>query len=152
MVKIGIECVLFRGEAGSIAKTEVKEITTVNVSLDKSQIETTTRGGNGWKIFRGGLKDATIEANLNYDTEDDSFKAFQQSFFRDEPLALFISDGEGNGFDADFEVFSFGQPQEMDDAVKCSVTLKPTRTGANARAPKWIDDGSGTKLGESSAE
>ena len=152
MIKLGIECVLFRGEAGSIATTEVKEITTVNVTLSKSQVDITTRGGDGWKIFRGGLKDATIEANVNYDTEDEAFKAFQKSFFKDEPMALFISDGEGNGFDADFEVFDFSQPQEMDDAVKCSVTLKPTRSGNNARAPKWIDDGSGTKPEESSAE
>jgi len=138
MKKIGFECKMFRGPAGEKPTTEVKEVTSVTVTFEKSQIDLTSRSSAGWKVYKGGLKDLGVEFSLFYDPEDENFKAFQASYFDGTPLAVFIADDEGNGVDGDFEVMNFSQPQELEESVKVSVTLKPTMAGQDGRVPAWV--------------
>lgn len=134
----GFDCKMFVGNAGSTPTEQVDSVTTVNLSLSKSQIDKTDRGSGGWKIYAGGLKDVSIEFTYNYDTEDEKFQLFLSSFCDNTPLAVFCADDSGSGIDGDFEVFDFSQPQELDDTVKVSITLKPVKNGKDGRAPAWI--------------
>ena len=53
-------------------------------------------------------------------------------------MSLFVSDGEGNGLDADFVVTSFSRSEPLEEALKVSVTCKPTLV---SRAPTWVSGG-----------
>lgn len=134
MVKIGLDARLFRGEAGTTAETEVENVKDVTVNLESGEADVTTRKTKGWRASKATLKDASIEFGILYDTEDEDFRAFQAAYFGNTPIALFVSDGEGNGLDADFTITNFTQEQPLEDAISVSVTAKPT---ASTRAPEW---------------
>ena len=63
------------------------------------------------------------------------FNAIQQAYFANSALSLFVSDGDGNGLDADFVVTSFSRSEPLEEALKVSVTCKPTLV---SRAPSWV--------------
>ena len=50
------------------------------------------------------------------------------------PLALFVSDGAGNGLDADFSITGFSVEQPLEEALSVSVTAKPTCPSGRAKA------------------
>ena len=50
------------------------------------------------------------------------------------PMALFITDGNEHGLDADFSITGFSVEQPLEEALTVSVTAKPT---ASTRAPVW---------------
>lgn len=139
MYTLGFDCQMFLGDAGSTPTTLVDCVTTVNLSLSKSQIDRTDRSSGGWKIYAGGLKDVSIEFTHKYDTKDENFQRFLSSFCDGTPLAVFCADDGGSGIDGDFEVFDFSQPQELDDTVKVSIVLKPVKKGKDGRIPAWIN-------------
>ncbi len=94
----------------------------------------TTRATKGWKASVATLKEASLEFGILYDTEDADFQAFSNAYFNNTPLALFVSDGAGNGLDADFSITGFSVEQPLEEALSVSVTAKPT---ASTRAPAW---------------
>lgn len=94
----------------------------------------TTRATKGWKASVATLKEASLEFGILYDTEDADFQAFSSAYFNNTPLALFVSDGAGNGLDADFSITGFSVEQPLEEALSVSVTAKPT---ASTRAPAW---------------
>ena len=73
-----------------------------------------------------------------WDTEDSGFNAIQSAYFGNSALSLFVTDGEGNGLDADFVVTSFSRSEPLEEALKVSVTCKPTLVD---RAPAWKSGG-----------
>ena len=84
------------------------------------------------------LKEASIEFEMRYDPGDADFQAVQNAFFSNTPLAIFVSDGSGGGLDCDCVVTNFSIDQSLEEAVKVSVTLKPTNIGGSSgRAPAW---------------
>lgn len=134
MIVLGIDTVLYRGQAGATADTEVENVKDVTVNLESGEADVTTRKTKGWRASVATLKDASVEFQILYDTEDEDFQAFQEAYFQNTPIALFISDGAGSGLDADFSITAFSQEQPLEDAVKVNVTAKPT---ASTRAPVW---------------
>ena len=66
-------------------------------------------------------------------------EALKNAYFNNSAIALFASDGEGNGLDADFVVTSFSRQEPLEEALTVSVTCKPTLV---TRAPIWKDGGS----------
>ena len=69
-----------------------------------------------------------------WDPNDAGFAAIKTAYFSAEPLALFVSDGNENGLDADFVVTSFSRSEPLEEALTVSVTCKPTLV---SRAPTW---------------
>ena len=94
----------------------------------------TTRATQGWKASVATLKEASLEFGILYDTEDADFTAFQEAYFSNTPIALFITDGNDHGLDADFSITGFSVEQPLEEALTVSVTAKPT---ASTRAPVW---------------
>ena len=133
-IVLGLDAKLMRGTAGATAATEVKNVKDLSLNLESGDADVTTRATNGWKASVATLKEASLEFGMIYDTEDADFTAFQTAYFANTPLALFVTDGNGSGLDADWSITSFSMEQNLEEAVTVSVTAKPT---ASTRAPAW---------------
>ena len=129
-VVLGLDAVLLRGAAGSTGSTEVKNVKDLTLNLESGEADVTTRATQGWKASIATLKEASLEFGILYDTEDPDFTAFQEAYFSNTPLALFITDGNEHGLDADFSITGFS----LEEALTVSVTAKPT---SSTRAPVW---------------
>lgn len=145
-VVLGLNCKLFRGEAGKKATTDMTEMTNVkdvSCSLETGEADITTRAADGWRVNAATLKEATIEWGMLYDTADGDLDAISDAFFGNTPIALFVTDGNGAGLLCDAMITQFNIEQNLEEGVNVSVTAKPTNIGGeNARAPKWIEAGS----------
>ena len=133
-IVLGLEAKLLRGTAGATGATEVKNVKDLTLNLESGEADVTTRATKGWKASVATLKEASLEFGILYDTEDADFQAFSSAYFSNTPLALFVSDGAGNGLDADFSITGFSVEQPLEEALSVSVTAKPT---ASTRAPAW---------------
>ena len=119
-IVIGLDVKLLRGTAGATAVTEV--INVKDLVLKEASLEF------------GNLYD-TLEFRIMYDTEDADFTAFQTAYFSNTPMALFVTNDNGQGFDADWSIIGFSVEQPLEEAMSVSVTAKPT---ASTRAPSWV--------------
>ena len=131
---LGLDAKLLRGTAGATGATEVKNVKDLTLNLESSEADVTTRATKGWKATVAALKEASLEFGILYDTEDADFTAFQAAYFGNTPIALFVTDGDGHGLDADWSITGFTVEQPLEEALTVSVTAKPT---ASTRAPVW---------------
>lgn len=134
--KLGLDAKLFHGAAGTTATNEMTNVKDVTLNLESGDADITTRAAKGWRISAATLKEASLEFEMVWDTSDDGFKAVKNAFFNNTAIALFASDGDGNGLDADFVVSSFSRSEPLEEALTVSVTCKPTLID---RAPTWKD-------------
>ena len=119
-IVIGLDVKLLRGTAGATAVTEV--INVKDLTLKEASLEF-------------GILYDTLEFRIMYDTEDADFTAFQTAYFSNTPMALFVTDGKGQGLDADWSIIGFSVEQPLEEAMSVSVTAKPN---AATRAPSWM--------------
>ena len=133
-IVLGLDAKLLRGAAGATGATEVTNVKDLTLSLESGDADVTTRAMQGWKASVATLKEASLEFGMIYDTEDADFTAFQTAYFSNTPLALFVTDGDGHGLDADWSITGFSVEQPLEEAMSVSVTAKPT---ASTRAPSW---------------
>ena len=133
-IVLGLDAKLLRGTAGATAATEVTNVKDLSLNLESGEADVTTRATVGWKASVATLKEASLEFGMLYDTEDADFTAFQEAYFSNTPLALFVTDGAGGGLDADWSITGFSMEQNLEEAVTVSITAKPT---ASTRAPAW---------------
>ena len=133
-IVLGLDAKLLRGAAGATGATEVKNVKDLTLNLESSEADVTTRATQGWKATVAALKEASLEFGILYDTEDADFTAFQAAYFGNTPIALFVTDGDGHGLDADWSITGFTVEQPLEEALTVSVTAKPT---ASTRAPAW---------------
>ena len=133
-IVLGLDAKLLRGTAGTTGTTEVKNVKDLTLNLESGEADVTTRATGGWRASAATLKEASLEFGILYDTADADFQAFQQAYFSNTPLALFITDGNGGGLDADWSITAFTVEQPLEEAVSVSITAKPT---ASTRAPAW---------------
>ena len=134
-VVLGLDAILMRGTAGQTAATEVKNVKDLTLSMESGEADVTTRATSGWKASIATLNDASLEFGILNDTEDADFTAFRDAYFGNTPLALFVTDGNGSGLDADWSITGFSVEQPLEEALTVSVTAKPT---ASTRAPAWV--------------
>ena len=134
-VVLGLDAILMRGTAGQTAATEVKNVKDLTLSMESGEADVTTRATSGWKASIATLKEASLEFGILYDTEEADFTAFRDAYFGNTPLALFVTDGNGSGLDADWSITGFSVEQPLEEALTVSVTAKPT---ASTRAPAWV--------------
>ncbi len=131
---LGLEAKLFHGAAGTTAATEMTNVKDVTLSMETGEADVTTRAAEGWRLTAATLKEASVEFEMVWDPNDSGFSAIKTAYFNAEPLALFVSDGNGKGLDADFVVTSFSRSEPLEEALTVSVTCKPTLVN---RAPTW---------------
>ena len=117
---LGLDVKLLLGTAGVTAVTEVNNVK--DLTLKEASLEF------------GNLYD-TLEFRIMYDTKDADFTAFQNAYLSHTPMALFVTDGKGQGFDADWSIIGFSVEQPLEEAMSVSVIAKPN---ASTRAPSWM--------------
>ena len=125
------------GSAGSYS--EVTNVRNVSLSLETAEADVTTRSNNGWRATTPTLKDASVEFEMIYDTDDTvGFAKVQAAFLNDTDLWVKVLDGgandtAGDGLVAKCRVTNFSINQSLEEAVTASVSLKPTY----GTAPTW---------------
>ena len=135
-IKLGMDCKMYYGAAGSSAATEMTNVRDVTLNLETAEADVTTRGNQGWRATVATLKEGSVEFEMIWDTDDVSFNAFKDAYFDKDPIAVKILDSDGgSGLDADFVVSNFSRNEPLEEAVTASVTIKPTYS---TRAPAWV--------------
>ena len=134
-IRLGFQCKMYYGPAGSPATTELTNVGDVDFNLSKSEADVTTRGSLGWEATVGVIKQGEVSFDMIWDTDDAAFNTFMNAWLNDDAIALKILDGEtGSGLDADFSILDIGRSEPLKEAVKAKIKVKPTYS---TRAPVW---------------
>jgi hypothetical protein len=115
----------------------VKDLT---LSLEKDETDVTTRSSGGWKEFVDGMKDATIEFGMLWDTGDADFTAIKDAFTGNTSIEVLVLDGlvataGSQGLRVTCMVKSFTRNENLGEALMVDVSLRPVKN-SNA-APAW---------------
>ena len=142
-VRLGMEARLYRNTASYATPTwvEVANVKDVTLNLEKGEADVTTRANGGWRATVGTLKDASVEFQMVWDTDDEGFTAVQESFFGNTPIEFAVMSGpmddpQSEGLRATFDVFSFTRNEALEEAIMVDVSIKPTYA---ANAPQWFN-------------
>ena len=144
--RLGLDAKLYRNTSTTGTEwVELSNVKDVTLSLEKGEADVTTRANGGWRATVGTLKDASIEFQMVWDTDDDGFTAIQQAFFTNTPIEVAvmsgdITDPESEGLQATCDVLSFTRNEALEEALLVDVSLKPTYA---ATAPQWIGNTGG---------
>lgn len=117
---------LYYGAAGTTACSEMMNCNDVTLKLEADESDITTRPSVDRIVTNVSLKDVSLEFDMDWDTSDNGFEAIKNAYFSNTAIALFVSDGNGNGLNADFVVTSFSRSDSLDDDLTVSVICKPT--------------------------
>ena len=146
-IKLGMNGKLYRntGTYGVPVWTEITNVKDLTLNLEKGEADVTTRANEGWRANQPTLKEASIEFDMVWDTDDDGFSAIQDAFFNDTTVEVAVMDGDitdgtTEGLRATVGVSTFSRGEPLEEAMTVSVTLKPTYS---AHAPEWITGDSG---------
>ncbi len=141
-VRLGLDAKLYRntGTIGSNLWSEVSNVRDVTLNLETGEADVTTRGNDGWRATVGTLKDAGIEFEMVWDTEDLNFAAFKDAFFDGTPIELLVADGSmdaagAQGLRAVCRIITFTRSEALEEAITVSVSAKPTYS---ATPPSWV--------------
>ncbi len=141
-IRLGLDAKLYRntGTIGSSLWTVVDNVRDVTLNLETGEADVTTRGNDGWRATIGTLKDASIEFEMVWDTEDGNFTAFKDAFFLGQPIELLVADGPigaagAQGLRAVCRIITFTRSEALEEAITVSVTAKPTYSTS---PPEWV--------------
>ena len=139
-MKIGLNCKFYRGDAGSIATTEVKNVRDVSTDLSLSTEDATTREAEGWEVIETILFSGNLEWEmLAKDTTDANLTAFRTAFLARTAIALAVLDKvNGEGMDADYKITGFKRQESLKGIVSYAITAQPV---FETRAPRWKPPG-----------
>jgi len=140
-IRLGMEAVLnysVGGQSGG-SWTELANVRDVTLSLEAGEADVTTRANNGWRAIVATLKEASVEFEMVWDTQDSGFAAIKDAYLTNAPIGLQILDGsgsgDGEGLQADFMITSFSRSESLEEAITVSVTAKVTYSDT---PPSWI--------------
>jgi len=127
------------GVAGSGSWVLLDDVTDVTTNLETAEADVTTRSNNGWTATAATLKDASIEFEMVWAPGDTGFEAIKDAYMAGDVIGIaaydgLIGDSGSQGLKADMNVMSFTRTEPLTEAMKVSVTLKPT---FSATAPEW---------------
>src|SRR5687768_3254399 len=104
--KLGINCKLYVGDTAITAATETAVETALTTgdllgpvrdvtnNQEKDRTDVTTRENNGYRQYAAGLKDATIEFEMNStDTADDVVEVLSDAYYNNTVVAVAALDG-----------------------------------------------------------
>ena len=143
--RLGMDAKIYRngGSYASPTWTEIANVKDVTLNLEKGEADVTTRANNGWRATVGTLKDASIEFQMVWDTEDAGFDAIRQAFFDNTPIEFAVMDGlitdpDSEGLLATCAILNFTRNEALEEAIMVDVTINPTYA---ENAPEWITGG-----------
>ena len=141
-VKLGLDARLYRntGAYSSVTWNEVKNVKDLTLSLEAGEADVTTRGNGGWRATIATLKDGSLEFEMVWDTADDDFTAIRTAFLANGSVEFAVLDGAYNttgsqGLRAAMAITNFSRSEPLEEAIKVSVTAKPTYSD---HPPEWM--------------
>lgn len=146
-VRLGLEAKLYRN-AGTYETPDLEEVGNckdLTLNLEKNSADITTRANNGWRAMIGVLKDATIEFQMVWNTDDANFQAIKDAFLasalEDQSIEFFVlstdvDNADSEGLRATCMVETFTRNEPLEEAQTVDVTLRPT---FSTNAPEWVD-------------
>lgn len=135
--------------AGTIAApvltsaTEVGPIREETLNLEKSLADVTDRRAAGWRLQVGTLKEGSVDLQMIYEPGDADFDIFQDAFFTGDQVVLAFMDGDCEvvgshyGLLGAFQVTSFSQPRQLEEAIIVDVSCVPVLEDTTDTPPKW---------------
>ncbi|WP_149496193.1 hypothetical protein [Roseiconus lacunae] len=114
-----------------------------SIGLSKSLADVTDRRSDGWRLQKPTLKEGTVTITMTYDPDDADYQEFQEAFFNDTQVVLFLADGDATetgtwyGLLAAFEISNFGKERQMEDGVVIDVELVLNLETSSNLAPRW---------------
>jgi hypothetical protein len=141
-IRLGLDAKLYfcaAGIGGTPQWTELTNVKSVTLSLQKAEADTTTRAAAGWKTFAATLKEASIEWEMVWDSDDAGFTAVKDAYFNNTAIGLAVMDGPvatngSQGLWADCHIMEFSREEPLEEALSVKVTAKPTYS---ANPPQW---------------
>ena len=127
--RLGMKGKLFQGAGGTtgVPTTELKNVKDVTITLDAAEADVTTRANSGFRATVSGLKECSIEFEMQYMPSDPGFKAIRQAWYSGDPIHLAALTSEnGEGPVGDFSITGFSRSEPLEEAIKYSVTAKLT--------------------------
>jgi len=117
----------------------------LTLTLEKNDADVTTRGNNGWRAVVGVLKDATVEFQMVWDTDDANFQLIKDAFLNGDPVNIAAMDGliatpGSEGLRALMTVTKFTRNEPLEEALTVDVSLRPTYFPADPA--EWLVVGS----------
>ena len=141
-VKLGLDARLYRNTSAyaSPAWNEVKNVKDLTLSLEAGEADVTTRGNGGWRATIATLKDGSLEFEMVWDTADDDFTAIRTAFLTNGSVEFAVLDGPvattgSQGLRAAMAITNFSRSEPLEEAIKVSVTAKPTYSD---HPPEWM--------------
>ena len=124
------------GQTGGGAWITLGNVMDVTLDLSTSEADVTTRNNKGWKATVAAIKDGSVDFDMVWDTTDAGLTAIKDAFLANGVIGLQVFDGpSGEGLQADWMITSFSRTEPLEEAIKVSVTAKPT---FSATAPSWL--------------
>jgi hypothetical protein len=111
--------------------TEVGNAKDVTLNLSTGEADITTRSNNGWKATAATLKEGSVEFEMLWKPGDAAFTAIQEAWIESKEIAIAAMDGDistkgSQGLASNCTVTNFTRNEALEEAVKVSVTLKPS--------------------------
>lgn len=128
------------GTYGSPTWSLISNVKDVTLSLEKDEVDVTTRASGGFKEYVDGLIDASINFSMLWDTGNVAFTALQTAFFAKTAVELLVCDGVYSvtgtqGLKAACMVKTFSRGENLGEALTVDCVVRPVKN-ANA-APSW---------------
>lgn len=141
-MRMGFEGKLYRNTATYAEPnwSEIPNVGDLSLGLEKGEADVTIRKSKGWRWTKGALKEATIEFQMVWDTDDADVQALLAAWLADTPIEFAVMDGDieeagSEGLRATMEVLKFSRGEGKEDAMMVDVAIKPTYA---AQEPEWL--------------
>ena len=130
-IKLGFECKLYIGTAGSAPSTEAKSVTDVQVPFESSAVDATTRRTGKFKTYIPGMIDCGLEFKIHADADDANLTTLRTQWLARGAIAVKVDLGDGTYFQSDMIIENFSNDQATEDIVAYTVSMKPTVTSSS---------------------
>ena len=95
----------------------------VNLALSATEIDATTRGGNGWREKCQGLKEWGVSADSVWIPDDAAYVLIRSAFTDGTPLAVILTDKDLNTDTGSGYVTDMGRAEPLDDVVTAAIEI-----------------------------
>ncbi len=133
--KLGSEGKLFIAQTYAGSYAEMTKVTDVDLDVETTEVDKTTRAAQGWRERRGGLKAFSISSELVYDPTDTTWDTLRNAWLAGSQIGIKVLDGPlsgGHGFYGPARVQNWKKSEPLDGVMKVSFTI------ISDGKPDWI--------------
>jgi hypothetical protein len=129
--KIYYKTTAFEAPYSYSGMTELTNVGDVTTNLEKDEADISSRANYGWEATVGTIKKGSLDFDMVWKPGDAGFEAMKDAWFNDTEVALIVLDGAedtagSQGLAGNFTVTKFTRTEPLKEAVKASVTVKPS--------------------------